>query len=218
MPVANRVRSVRSVGAKLTIPMKKTLLFSSLVVGLALTGCNKTTRTDTTATDTTARPADSTAARVDAAARDTSRDIARATERAGDKIEAAGQRAGQAMSNASHDVSAKLTEWKLNAQDLEADIAAKRDIVRTKEVTATPTGAMDKSTLQAAVEGRIKADSELANLKLDVNADRKGEIQLEGKALNAGQIARAMALALDTDGVVKVTSKIKIDNDAVKTR
>lgn len=198
--------------------MKKTLLISTLVLGVALTGCNKTTRTDTTATDTTAKPADTTAARVDAAARDTSRDIARAADRAGDKIEAAGQRTGQALSNVSHDISAKLTEWKLNAQDLQADIAAKRDIVRTKEASAAPTGTMDKSTLQAAVEGRIKADPELANLKLDINADRKGEIQLEGKAQNAAQIARAMALALDTDGVFKVTSKVRIDDDAVKTR
>lgn len=203
--------------------MKKTLLISTLVAGALLTGCNKTTRTDTTATDTTARPADTTrtdttAARVDDAARDTSRDIARAADRAGDKIEAAGHRAGQAMSNMSHDISAKLTEWKLNARDLEADIAAKRDIVRTREVSTAPTGAMDKSTLQAAVEGRIKADSELSMLKLDINADRKGEIQLEGKAQNASQIARAMALALDTDGVAKVTSKIRIDEDAVKGR
>ena len=63
--------------------------------------------------------------------------------------------------------------------------------------------------MKSAVEGRIKADSELANLKLDVNAKANGEIQLEGKAQNADQVGKAIALALDTDGVTKVTSKIK---------
>lgn len=204
--------------------MKKTLLFTTLVAGLALAGCNKTTKTDTVATDTTrteptvGQRVDTAAARTEAAARDAGNDLARATERAGDKLERAGERTADAMRNMGADIKAKYTEWKLNAQDLQADISAKRDIVRTRTASGAPTGNMDKSTLQAAVEGRIKADPELANLKLDINADRKNEIQLEGKAQNADQIARAIALALDTDGVYKVTSKIRIDDDAVKNR
>jgi hypothetical protein len=209
--------------------MKKTLLFTTLVAGLALAGCNKSTRTqtagttDTTTTARTTEPTvgqrvDSAAARTEAAARDAGNDLSRAADRAGDKLERAGERTAAAMQNMGHDIKAKFTEWKLDAQDIQADIAAKRDIVRTRTASGAPTGNMDKSTLQAAVEGRIKADPELANLKLDVNADRKNEIQLEGKAQSADQIARAIALALDTDGVYKVTSKIRIDDDAVKNR
>ncbi|MDO8539006.1 MAG: BON domain-containing protein [Opitutaceae bacterium] len=217
--------------------MKKSLLFTTLVIGLALTGCNKSTRTSTAATDstTTPPPADTTvAARTEAASREVAADVRRgasnaaeatreagrdvrdATRSAGSEIREAGRDASAALANAGDKLHAKYTEWKLNAQDLDADIAAKRPIVRTKDIAGAPTGTMDKSTLQSAVEGRIKADAELANLKLDINADRKGEIQLEGKAQNAGQIAHAMALALDTDGVYKVTSKIRIDDDAVK--
>ena len=206
--------------------MKKTLLISSTIIAVALVGCNRSTRTETTAADTTVRTpeptvgqrVDNAVARTDAAAREAGRDIANATERAGDKLERAGERTAAAAREMGHDIKAKFTEWKLNAQDLEADLAARRPIVRTKDSAGTPTGNMDKSTLQSAVEGRIKADAELANLKLDINADRKNEIQLEGKAQNADQIARAIALALDTDGVMKVTSKIRIDDDAVKNR
>jgi hyperosmotically inducible periplasmic protein len=208
--------------ATLFPPMKKTLLFSTLVIGLALAGCNKSTRTDTAATDSTttaARTTDQTVASTEAASRNAANDLSRAANSAGDSLERAGRSAANAMSNAAHNVSAKLTEWRLSAQDIQADLAADRDIVRTKEASAgAPTGTMDRSTLKTAVEGRIKADSELANLKLDVNAERGGAIQLEGKALTAEQVGRAIAVALDTEGVTKVTSKIDLDKDAVKTR
>lgn len=195
--------------------MKKTILFTTLAAGLALTACNKSTRSSDTAavnTDTT----------TSIAATDTSRsvsnDLSRAANNAGNAIERAGERTADAMSNMANKASAKMTEWKLSARDIEADIAADRDIVRTKDAGVQPTGNIDKSTLQSAVEAKIKADSELANLKLDVNADRQGEIQLEGKALTADQVGKAIALALDTEGVNKVTSKIKLDKDAVKNR
>jgi len=191
--------------------MKKTILFSTFAIGLALTGCNKATKSDTVATDTTVTPAPAPATTTTAAD-----DLRRAANNAGNAMERAGDKTADAMRRAGDNISAKLTEWRLSAQDIEADLAADRAIVRTKDSTGAPTGNIDKSTLQSAVEAKIKADSELANLKLDVNADRKGEIQLEGKALTANQVARAIALALDTDGVVKVTSKVKLDKDAVK--
>jgi hypothetical protein len=195
--------------------MKKTILFSALVIGLALTGCNKATKSDTVATDTTARPANSTATPAPATST-ASDDLRRAANNAGSAMERAGDKTADAMRRAGDNISAKLTEWRLSASDIEADLTADRPIVRTKETAGAPTGTIDKSTLQSAVEAKIKADSELANLKLDVNADRKGEIQLEGKALTASQVARAIGLALDTDGVSKVTSKVKLDKDAVK--
>jgi hypothetical protein len=245
------------------IPMKKTLLFSTLAVGIALTGCGRDTRTSTAPTDTTTTTTDTTtgttttagttttvdpyAARTDAAARDVAsdvrtgtsnaaaatreagRDVADATREVGRDMREAGREAGQevrefgrdasnALARAGENIEAKFDEWKLNAQDIEADLTADRPIVRTRTDGSTPTGEIDRSTLKNAVEGRIKADSQLANLKLDVDAKRGGEIEIDGKAQNAQQVARAMALALGTDGVVKVTSKVKLDEDAVRNR
>lgn len=189
--------------------MKKTLLFSALIAGLALSGCNKSTRTDTVSTDpmTPTSSTDSVANRTETAAREAGNDISRAANSA-----------AASMSNMAHDVSAKVTEWRLSNSDIQADLAADREIVRTRSGNLSPTGNIDKSTLQSAVEGRIRADAELSSLKLDVNGKANGEIQLEGKALTSDQVGRAIALALDTDGVSKVTSKIKLDKDAVKNR
>ncbi len=196
--------------------MKKTLLFSTLAAGLVLAGCNKSTNEPTTATDST-YPASTDSAASDtytsaeAATRDASNDFARGVDRAGDAMQEAGRDAANAMSNAADQVSAKLTEWRLSAEEIRADIEADRPIVRTKDSAGAPTGNMDESTLKASVEGRIKADPQLASLELDVNAKDAGEIELEGEAQSAEQIGRAIALALDTEGVHKVTSKIDVD-------
>ncbi len=194
--------------------MKKTLLFTTLVAGLALVGCNKSTRSSTAANDTTAAPAATTPSSTDSLATRTDA----AANRAGDDLKSAANNAGDALRSAGNSVvsSARMAEWKLNADDINADLAAHRDIVRTRDNAGAPTGKIDKSVMKSAVEGRIKADSELANLKLDINAKKDGEIQLEGKAQTAEQVGKAIALALDTDGVTKVTSKIKLDDNAVK--
>lgn len=195
--------------------MKKTLLFSTLAAGLVLAGCNKSTNEPTTATDSTYPATTDTTSdtytSAEAATRDASNDFARGVDRAGDAMQEAGRDAANAMSNAADQVSAKLTEWRLSAEEIRADIEADRPIVRTKDSAGAPTGNMDESTLKASVEGRIKADPQLASLELDVNAKDAGEIELEGEAQSAEQIGRAIALALDTEGVHKVTSKIDVD-------
>ena len=112
-----------------------------------------------------------------------------------------------------------MVEWKLSASDIQADLDNDNPIVRTKDTSAgAPTGKIDKSVVKSAVEGKLAADSDLAPLKLDVDVDRTGEVKLSGKAHSAEQVGKAIASALDTDGVGKVTSKIKLDKDAKMTR
>lgn len=205
--------------------MKNTLLFTTLLAGLALSGCNKSTRTstadtavppatDTTTTATTTRTTDTVGARVDRAGDR----VADATRNAADNVRDASRDVGASMRQAGRDVSARMTEWKLNSSDIEADVAAKRDIVRTRSDVMTPTGNIDKGNLEKSIKGQLHTDAKLTDLKFDVNANAKGEVELEGKARSADQIAHAMAVALNHDGVSKVTSKIKIDPDAGPNR
>lgn len=203
--------------------MKNTLLFTTLVAGLALAGCNKSTRTstaDTTVppatTDTTTTPTttDTVGAKIDRAGDR----VADATRNAADNVRDASRDAAASMRQAGRDLSARMTEWKLSKSDIEADVMADRPIVRTRTDVVTPTGKIDKGTLEKAIKGRLNADSQLADLKFDVNANTKGEVELEGKARTTDQIAHAIAVALDNDTVTKVTSKIKLDPDAGPNR
>lgn len=191
--------------------MKNTLLFTTLVAGLALTGCNKSTRTSTA--DTTVPPApasDTVGAKIDRAGDR----VADATRNAADNVRDVARDAAASMRQAGQDLSTRMTEWKLNSSDIEADVLAKRDVVRTRTDALTPTGNIDKGTLEKSIKGQLHSDPMLADLKFDVNANSKGEVELEGKARTTDQIAHAMAVALNHDGVAKVTSKIKLDPDA----
>jgi osmotically-inducible protein OsmY len=201
--------------------MKNTLLFTTLVAGLALTGCNKSTRTSTADTtlppaDTTATPAstDTVGAKVDRAGDR----VADATRSATNAVGDASRDAAAAVNRAGHDISARMKEWRLSATDIESDVMANREVVRTRTDGLSPTGKVDKGNLEKAIKGRLHSDPMFSDLKFDVNANSKGEVELEGKARTTDQIAHAMAIALDTEGVAKVTSKIKLDPDAGPNR
>lgn len=194
----------------------KTSLILALTLGLALAGCNKSTRSSsTTSSDTTAGTSDYTATTGNTT---TARnDFNAAANDLGSAAHSAANAIGNAASNVG--VAARMTEWKLNPSDIQEDLNNDRDIVRTKEATAgAQTGTSDKSVIDSMVTSRLEADSDLAALKLHVSASREGEVTLRGKAHSAEEVGRAIALALDTEGVTKVTSKIDLDKDAKTNR
>lgn len=209
--------------------MKKTILFTTLVTGLALTtGCGRSTRTDTAATDTTRTdttmttastpvttttsttpPTASTATEIDRAASRAADSVSDAGRTAANSVENAARKTGDAMNRAGASMSAQMTEWRLSSQDLDADLRANREIVRTKSTAGAPTGNVDKSQLKKNVQSKVSAQA--ASIKdLDVEIDRETEVVLTGEAQSAEQVGQAMGAALSTDGVTKVTSKIKL--------
>jgi hyperosmotically inducible protein len=74
-----------------------------------------------------------------------------------------------------------------------------------------PTGATDDEVLETMVKGKIQADSETAKATIEVDVS-KGEVMLKGTADSAATLGRAMALALDTQGVTKVSSDVKVSS------
>lgn len=68
---------------------------------------------------------------------------------------------------------------------------------------------MDDSVIVTMVKNKFQSDSDLSSLNLDVQS-HNGEVTLNGTAESAAQVGRAIALALDTDGVTKVSSDIKV--------
>ena len=102
----------------------------------------------------------------------------------------------------------------MSASDLQADLDRGVTIVRTKDsVVGAPTGATDDEVIKTMVMGKIQADSETAKATIEVDASN-GEVMLKGMADSAATLGRAMALALDTQGVTKVSSDVKVSAQA----
>lgn len=78
-----------------------------------------------------------------------------------------------------------------------------------------PTGASDDAVILNMVKGKLQADSEVGTAMIDVEA-KNGEVTLKGNADNANQIGKAIALALDTQGVTKVSSDVKVNASSTK--
>ncbi len=151
----------------------------------------------------------STSTEIDQAASRTTGAIADAGRSAADATRGAARETGDAMRRAGDTMSAEMREWRLSAQDLDADLRANREIVRTKSTAGVTTGNVDKSALKSNVESKVKTQAMGIN-DLDVEIDRETEVVLTGEAQSVQQVSQAMGAALSTAGVTKVTSKIKL--------
>jgi len=163
----------------------------------------------TTTTPTSMPPMAGTATETDRAATRSTDAVGDAGRSAANSMERGANRAGAAMNRAGDNLSAQMTEWRLSSQDLDADLRANRAIVRTKSTAGAPTGNVDKSALKDNVKTKVSAQA--ASIKdLDVEIDNTTEVVLTGEAMSAEQVGQAIGAALSTDGVTKVTSKIKL--------
>jgi len=103
-----------------------------------------------------------------------------------------------------------MTEWRLSTTEIQSDLDRGVTIVRTKDnVVGAPTGSTDDAVIKTMVKGKLQADSQTAKASFDVDA-KNGEVMLKGNADSAATVGRAIALALDTQGVTKVSSDIKV--------
>jgi hypothetical protein len=117
-----------------------------------------------------------------------------------------------ASTTGSADISTRITEWRLTPAQIQADIDSGTAIVRTKDnVVGAPTGNSDDAVVKTMVKGRIQADAQLSAAASDIDVGaHNGEVTLNGKVQSADQVGRAIALALNTEGVTKVTSELKL--------
>jgi len=107
-------------------------------------------------------------------------------------------------------LSDRLTEWKLTADAIGNEFARTGRIERSKTIGAgEPTGPMDE-VLVASINGKLQGDPSLSALKLDATVE-KGVVTLAGTARSLDQIGRAVGVALDTEGVTKAISTIKLE-------
>ena len=129
------------------------------------------------------------------------------------------QSAAQAYTNAdvaAHDMSdslkAKLDTLDLNADQIKADLANTGRVIRRKAVDIGDAAANAASDARAVTEikARYATDSTLSVWKISV-ACHQGHVTLSGTVKSTEDIGRAIAIAMDADGVRDVTSTLQVN-------
>lgn len=118
-----------------------------------------------------------------------------------------GTQAREATRDAGSAIAAKLREWKLTPDDIREDLKRGGEVVRTK---AKQAGAeFSDARVLTVVKAKYVLDRELSALDISVDVER-GHVTLEGKVATPSLVGHAIALALDTEGVTHVTSRLTV--------
>ncbi|MFA6286535.1 MAG: BON domain-containing protein [Opitutaceae bacterium] len=109
-------------------------------------------------------------------------------------------------------VAAKIVEWKLTPDDIKADFEKSGRVVREKSVSvgAKSGEIISDARIVTVINGKLLAAADLSVFKINVDAD-KGVVSLTGSVKSHALIGRAIALALDTDGVTQVVSLLTVE-------
>lgn len=130
-----------------------------------------------------------------------------------ERTDAAIEKGKQAAGDAKAAIEAKLTEWNLTPTDIKADLEKSGRIVREKTLATGEKvgGVLDNARIVTVINGKYVADSDLSALKINVDA-RDGVVTLNGTVGTEALAGRAVALALDTDGVKQVIGLLRIEH------
>lgn len=110
-----------------------------------------------------------------------------------------------AASRAADSLSEKLRQWRLSPDEVKADLARTGQIVRANAVVAG--SRMSDARIAAVVKAKFLIDRDLSARDIAVQA-ADGRVTLTGTVPSADLAARAVALALDTDGVRTVEARL----------
>lgn len=116
-------------------------------------------------------------------------------------------RVEQGARDAGNAITEKLREWKLTPEDLREELKRGGEIVRTKAAQAG--SSWTDARILTVVKAKYILDKDLSAMDINVDVDH-GHVTLEGKVANSTLFGQAIVLALDTDGVTEVTSRLKV--------
>lgn len=120
--------------------------------------------------------------------------------------------AGEALYHASEALKAKMETLDLKPDQVQEELARTGTIMRrrARELAGQVADVALDARTTAAIKAKLAADSELSVWRISVSTT-DGRVTLDGKVSAAGQVAKAVALAIDTDRVRDVTSTLKVD-------
>jgi hyperosmotically inducible protein len=123
---------------------------------------------------------------------------------AGDQIESTAKAARNAVQD-------KLRVLDLRSDDIKDELARTGQVVRRKarEAGQAIADAGADARITAAIKGKLVADRALSALSISVNTT-SGVVTLSGTVSSPEHIAKAMLLAMETDGVREVVSTLQV--------
>jgi len=121
------------------------------------------------------------------------------------------QRAADKMRVAAADFSGnfsgKLREWHLTSDDIRADLAKTGEVVRENAARAKVKVA--DARIVAIIKAKYVLEKDLPASTITVDSS-EGDVTLTGTVGSEALVGKAVALALDTDGVQHVKAKLKV--------
>jgi osmotically-inducible protein OsmY len=108
-------------------------------------------------------------------------------------------------------VANKLSEWHLTPDEIGSELSRTGQVVRTKaqatgETIATATS---NARIVTVIKAKYALDKELSARAIEVDCE-SGQVTLIGNVASTALVAKAVGIALDTDGVTHVTAKLKV--------
>jgi len=124
---------------------------------------------------------------------------------------AAGSNAAAAARNASDALRAKLDTLDLHADEIRSEMQHTGEVVRRKahDIGAQAVTAASDARAVAEIKAKYAMDPSLSVWKISVSCNQ-GHVKLSGTVSSPDDIGKAVALALEADGVRDVTSTIQV--------
>lgn len=132
------------------------------------------------------------------------------TEKARAAASNAADRTESAAANARDTFQEKLQDWHLTGDDIKADLAKTGQVVREK--SARVGGAISDARILSVIKAKYLLDRDISTFDINVDVSA-GEVLLQGHVTSVDLIGKAVGLALDTDGVRNVRSKLIVSAD-----
>lgn len=128
-----------------------------------------------------------------------------------DKTPSLSDRAINDVKAAKDAVAAKFAEWHLTPDEISSELARTGQVVRTKAHAAGESIASTASNARivTAIKAKYTLDNELSARAISVDCEN-GQVTLTGTVASPALIAKAVGLALDTDGVTHVKSLLTV--------
>lgn len=132
-------------------------------------------------------------------------------EKSGKPAPTLGDRVRDEAKTVKDSVANKLTEWHLTPDAIGEELERTGQVVRNKVQSTGETiaNASSNARIVATIKTKLAVDKELSARSINVDCEN-GQVTLQGTVPNNGLIAKAVGLALDTEGVTRVKSLLKV--------